>query len=460
MADSDDEDLSLDSEESQLTEKDIGEPAVDGEAAGRQVIVEVEKIGDKEQQQDHKDVSPSAINSLEPDQQELEEEEDDKAQTTAMDVEDVGDIAMASSGSEDELPRLSDLSKLRPKPTLAGEEDGEDELQLIGRGTTSQEAVYNARQTQTSPPSLDDIDVFDIPSSPLSDARSDVSEGPARRKTLTVPLPTHSQPLVRVSHHSPSPQPNLPHPSPRLQSVELGNDHTSIAGRIFRRRAPIQLHPYLLEQEQYKQSLRARGLRPVAIASSHHTQEAESQDQESQFQQSNEAEESQPNNVPSSSPMQPISQDDLQLVAQPDQAADYDSDELPGLSTLNNPAAITAGRRGAKRRKVLQTYSRGSAKHTYPQMPVARAERTVARTEPMEDDDVYALPPSPTSLKTPDVLPRRRNKFKKFVVPPGMIPKQLPTPDRSSQTPRAEVRIKQLLPQLSSDSESEQEPQA
>jgi hypothetical protein len=64
-------------------------------------------------------------------------------------------------------------------------------------------------------------------------------------------------------------------PSNGTQVVPLSTNHvvgnvqpsetTTYAGRSLRQRNPIQLHPYIVEQEKYRQTLKARGIAPTRI---------------------------------------------------------------------------------------------------------------------------------------------------------------------------------------------------
>lgn len=338
---------------------------------------------------------------------------------------------------------------------LSSDEE-EDELQLPGPVTTSSHYTIRAQKPDAISVVTGTNSIFDVPSSPLSDAPSDFS----MRGPVTTSTPAR---LMESTIDRPQQQQETVHDLPQLPAFpEAREVHRSVAGRIFRQRNPIQLHPYLLEQEQYKQSLKARGVKPVAIASSQSQQNQESQDQgDSQFPDAQDEEESQSQPIPSLSPVDLDAEDRPvidQLRAQP--GLNYDSDELPDLSNVVNGFAVLTERRGNKRRKVLKTYSRNVGQATYPSAPNAAAERAMENdTPPIVVDDVLYLPPSPPLIQTSGVLPTKRFRRKKFKVPRGVVPVQLPSPpETSSQTPKVARSNMPLFPELS-ESEDDEAPQ-
>ncbi|KAF4636729.1 hypothetical protein G7Y89_g1351 [Cudoniella acicularis] len=63
--------------------------------------------------------------------------------------------------------------------------------------------------------------------------------------------------------------PPAPKTFPSLQAEILPNQQpTNVYRRSFRQRNPIQLHPYMLEQEKYRQTLKARGIAPMRLVQS------------------------------------------------------------------------------------------------------------------------------------------------------------------------------------------------
>lgn len=86
-----------------------------------------------------------------------------------------------------------------------------------------------------------------------SPARFSQAEGPPRTHAVTLPGPFESSDQhLHLAH-----QGNFP-----LDEAYDGNTRT----RNLRHRNPIQLHPYAIENEMYRQILRARGVKPLRLA--------------------------------------------------------------------------------------------------------------------------------------------------------------------------------------------------
>lgn len=112
-----------------------------------------------------------------------------------------------------------------------------------------------------------------LPSSPLTEL---TSSPPAVRHSPRLESPTKFGQAVGPPHaHAASP-PGLLEPSNQiLHSAHQGNSpldgayNGNIRTRNLRHRNPIQLHPYAIENEMYRQILRARGVKPLRLAPVH-----------------------------------------------------------------------------------------------------------------------------------------------------------------------------------------------
>lgn len=112
-----------------------------------------------------------------------------------------------------------------------------------------------------------------LPSSPLTEL---TASPPAVRHSPQLESPARfcqAEGLSRARAGSPS---SLPKPSNQsLQPAHLGNFppdgayNGNIRTRNLRHRNPIQLHPYAIENEMYRQILRARGVKPLRLAPVH-----------------------------------------------------------------------------------------------------------------------------------------------------------------------------------------------
>ena len=106
-------------------------------------------------------------------------------------------------------------------------------------------------------------------SSPLSSLSSTL---PGSQQSL-VPSKQTSKLLQDISSHSQMGRVYSPSPTESITgniSMQTLRDPPKFNGRSLRQRNPIQLHPYIVEQEKYRRILKARGMTPMRLA---HTQD-------------------------------------------------------------------------------------------------------------------------------------------------------------------------------------------
>ena len=210
-------------------------------------------------------------------------------------------------------------------------------------------------------------------------------------------------------------------------------------GRSFRQRNPIQLHPYAIESEKYRQSLKARGIKPLHIV---HTQNdrASAAEDVSQTADTNIQEESQStaegfsSSSQNSSPL-PIGPSRL-VSSSPTFNKDVrdEGDEFPDLASLLRSRPPQFAPFGNKRRKTGGTYSRKY--HPLSTTPTSLPPRNVEAAAIINEDvSIYDMPASPPlsgSSRRSD-LDAAAPKFK---FPRGLTPVGLPTPLTSSEPRR------------------------
>ncbi|CAG8951999.1 hypothetical protein HYFRA_00000735 [Hymenoscyphus fraxineus] len=197
-----------------------------------------------------------------------------------------------------------------------GEEDGgglsEDELAIPPKRQPAREqpaALYNGGAPASSPfqPMI-----FRVP--PLEDDEIPLPVGFQTMSQLSRDIPGKNTPAedeistsyVRIStpHSSPLSSPPGSQGSKSrtedtqrsLMSIDLQNGSESLSDRAareaameelvnsrrsFRQRNPIQLHPYMLEQEKYRQTLKDRGVRPMRITQTQEEKESNSRNSSS-----------------------------------------------------------------------------------------------------------------------------------------------------------------------------------
>ena len=213
------------------------------------------------------------------------------------------------------------------------------------------------------------------------------------------------------------------------------------ATRNLRHRNPIQLRPYALESEQYRQTLKARGVKPLRIAQMEaeaaKTREQESQNIEFYGEDSQlvDSDTEQPEPY-SASPIQlegsPIvtSQDERDIFV-------FGDDDLPDMSTLLSHSMLKYVGNGHKRRKI------GKAKSTTFRMPpglVLNRHSSLPgdKASPAlnEDDVIFDVASSPPQSGSQILQEMGRPALPVFRVPRRTTPAALPTPMTSSDSRR------------------------
>ncbi|KAE9375752.1 hypothetical protein N431DRAFT_370578 [Stipitochalara longipes BDJ] len=243
---------------------------------------------------------------------------------------------------------------------------------------------------------------------------------------------------------------------------------TTYAGRSLRQRNPIQLHPYVVEQEKYRQTLKARGIAPMRIAPSQEdsyqrarqsaSPELDSQEKESQDVTDMGDSQSMDFNwdlLPSSSPLKPIENDaatdvessgstERQIEGEDDEDEEFpDIDELlsthPPLGHLNVPKGRL---KSYPTKSKLQVLSRAQSKR----------KGNLDRKTP--SSNIYDAPASPPATSSPFpttsrgfVSSKSNTKSRSLDQPPQTLSAQtslnmerladLPTPVTSAAKPMA-----------------------
>ena len=213
------------------------------------------------------------------------------------------------------------------------------------------------------------------------------------------------------------------------------------AARSLRHRNPIQLHPYAVESEQYRQTLKARGVKPLRIAQME-AEAAKAREEDSQNIEYD-GEEDQPIDsdieqpaLYSSSPIHPQSSPVL-LGQNPRDVFVFGDEDLPDMNTLLSHSTLKYVGNGHKRRKTAEPKSRAF------RMPRGL---DVVREKPqpgnqagsafIDDDALFDVPPSPPRSGGQTPLEANRPALPAFRVPRRLSPVALPTPMTSSEPRR------------------------
>ena len=114
----------------------------------------------------------------------------------------------------------------------------------------------------------------------------------------------------------------------RFAEGETTHGFIDLLGHALRQRKPIQLHPYVLESERYRQSLKDRGLKPLKLAQAEHEarRQIESHNESQEFQNTLEDEDEE-NHTQEAICLSPDPSPPRHLL-------DHDDEELPELQDL------------------------------------------------------------------------------------------------------------------------------
>ncbi|EFQ99243.1 hypothetical protein MGYG_02256 [Nannizzia gypsea CBS 118893] len=233
--------------------------------------------------------------------------------------------------------------------------------------------------------------------------------------------------------------------------------------RALRQRNAIQLHPYMLENAQYRSLLRNRGVQPVRIPNDEpqpHNNTGESQSFDSQDE--NVPPSSSPSYLPPSSPGNYDQPALSQSLSDPDQTRQRE--ELRVLHDTNSQLRSTRPNKvGNKRRKISHIMdshlSRNSTQNAETRLQVVINTNSSPKSQKQDDlqklYDIFDVPPSPPSSgEGSSTLPRDPDTFR---FPPGFAPN---LSRNQLQTPVSE-KVTQLGPPdiISSDSSLVIEPE-
>ncbi|MCJ1472053.1 hypothetical protein MMC13_000698 [Lambiella insularis] len=230
-----------------------------------------------------------------------------------------------------------------------------------------------------------------------------------------------------------------------ISSQSLHPAHAGRPARALRQRNQIQMHPYLLEGEMYRQTLQARGIKPLRIDQQEIDRTPVTEPQHGKevpsarmALQATSSDTDSPNIHYSSS--QRASSETTDQAPNTQQGSEID--EFPDLSSLlrNPPGAIV---QGYKRRKVAhpprkeQKY--GKKRRALVGVVIDSSEQ-VSHHRQASVNPLFDVPPSPP-VSTESTKSRRASSFDgHFRFPPGTTPNQIRTPVASSELKCPPVR--------------------
>lgn len=241
--------------------------------------------------------------------------------------------------------------------------------------------------------------------------------------------------------------PNAMVSSPHVQDTEASEPlfanqapRSGRRARNLRHRNPIQLHPYALESEQYRQTLKARGVKPLRIAQMEadaaraREQDIQNVDFYGEDEQFVDSDTGQPS--PYSSPIHT----QIPSNAPPQDHGNvyvFGDNDLPDMDTLLSHTKLNYVGIGLKRRKTTKPTSTA---FRMPQVLDSDWERSKLRDRaslgPTEDDVHFDVPVSPPRSASQSPSEIDRSALPVFRMPPRLSPATLPTPVTSSEPRR------------------------
>ncbi|KIX04025.1 uncharacterized protein Z518_07578 [Rhinocladiella mackenziei CBS 650.93] len=257
-----------------------------------------------------------------------------------------------------------------------------------------------------------------------------------------------------------------PNVVPDIENLEdltrngTSRDMSSLATgrRSFRPRAPIQLHPYALEDARYRQSLRDRGVRPVRLPGESSGPQNHSEE-DSQGAETYEGSPMDSDHIPPSGPVQDVGDDESPSPVRggrthplaPDVPVGGGFPELSNILKDPPPKRLSGATKRLKTKHHLSTH-RGGARDDEFRIFDLPADDDVSTNDPRMDNTVFRIPPSPPrsrgTLSSQDSVLASSNEAGPDNSPPAL----LPTPLLSSENHgRKRVLVETLS---SSDSEN------
>ena len=345
--------------------------------------------------------------------------------------------ATGTDGGVQSFPQHGAHSKPSPTPTLPELSTAAKLEAQLSQGLQTCRDVLSGRPAT---PVLSDLDspLSSLPSSPdgsmLGGAAPFSSLGPRTSR------PTSPAALV-----------DEPIPASTMQAA--------LAGRSFRPRALMQLHPYTIEYAKYHKDWQARGLPPIRPVPGHPNPQAR---QEAETQATDGFQSSQ-TRLSSSRPSSPMSDalvvddEESQSPVQPirftqhprDTAVD---DELPDLADILRGTTSVSHASLVKKRKRKDDSRKYPRQKKLPRLNFLADEAKDLEIE-RQRSSVYDMPPSPPrSARLSSSLPPSEDDQSLHAA----TPRPLPTPVLSSDRRITERSIVELSSSLASETDSDQ----
>ena len=206
--------------------------------------------------------------------------------------------------------------------------------------------------------------------------------------------------------------------------------------RNLRHRNPIQLHPYAIESEKYRQILKARGVKPLRIAQIEmnlaHAKKQDTQEQDFYCGDDSQLVDHDVDSQDLVTASSPSAHNPTVSHAQGlSDIFQFEGDDLPDMDSLLRQPRQLVATQGNKRRKTMHTFSKKEKRRTIQQdlnLPIPPSNM-----HPVDDDSMFDVPPSPPQSGSPTPTYSSIRSKDVFRFPQELSPIALPTPVTSSE---------------------------
>ena len=375
----------------------------------------------------------------------------DEANTTESSKPDIEKFRMFPPSS----PALRPVFQIPSTPWELGLDLDDSERESTGN-------FPDLRLSNSLPPADEISKTYVRLTSPVSSLLSSLS-GSQQDQIFKAPLEAES--------HSPGNQ----SASNGVNLVDVATSYTSqepvnVSRRFLRERAPIQLHPYAMEQEKYRQTLKARGIAPMRLARSQdedhrriHVPSSDPISQDLEFQEvEQETQESQPMNFDwalESLPIKEKLESQVQTCRINDDSASNDDDEFPDIDELLRGQQLSL----KKPKHRINTYS---SKSRDPRLFRTQTHDRMKHTSFVPKAvDVFDIPASPPATSSP-ITNTARNAARTTTQAPSVSSKELTSSslDQDNLNPMPNLptpvtsAIKPVFDPMQLDSDSDDDP--
>ena len=332
-----------------------------------------------------------------------------------------GEISTNRWGGIDDTDEVDELQRDTPPPSSTKRRSNHGSVHETEEQSTATEGLRTSERNLSLPTSGEGQ------LSPVVAIARSIRERP--------PLTLSQEP------HEVAPRPGYPNPN-RLVNVVIevpGSTPSQRVGtsRNLRHRNPIQLHPYAIESEKYRQVLKARGLKPLRIAQTQNESQTYHGD-ESQMQDIG-AKGVERSPTPDSSSSSPISEPPNILEPPVFRSGHVESEgeEFPDVETLLRAHPEGVFQNGFKRRKTAHTFSRKNHRVFAGRVSdPSKGKNSLRHGE--EEATLFDVPASPP-LSGGSHESEIHTRFPRFKVPRRISPVALPTPLTSSAPRRPPI---------------------